>query len=131
MKSRILMCFIVFVIVFNSTEVYARSEKELKMTIYSVSKKQIKIKFINKGNSRKGYSAQGFKLYKRKKGRWIAVKRVSKTPKHLCYVKAGASKRETIVWKKHYKKNLTKGRYKIKWYCDGCNRDFKNRYFTI
>lgn len=92
----------------------AYNSENLEMKIISATSKKIEIVIVNNGNDIAGYS-KIFTLYKFNKGKWKEVKRFSKTPKCLCPIKKNSSKTEKIICRKHFKRRLSKGSYKIKW----------------
>ena len=96
----------------NNSNAY--NSKNLEMKIISATSKKIEIVIVNKGNDIAGYS-KIFTLYKFNKGKWKEIKRFSKTPKCLCPIKKNNSKSEKIICRKHFKRRLSKGKYKIKW----------------
>lgn len=103
--------------VYGSTAEYTMTEskKNVKMKVLSVNKKQIKLKIINKGD-KDYYFYERFVLKKREKNKWVKIKFKEKVGFRMSVV--AWKKSNTIVkvkWKKFFGKNLSKGRYKIKY----------------
>lgn len=101
--------------VYASTEKYAlaRSKKYIKVKVQSVTEKQIKLKITNKGE-RIFYYWGGFVLKKRVKNKWKKVQFNGYFPK----TQETWGKSSTIVrfkWKKFFGRNLSRGKYKIKY----------------
>lgn len=90
------------------------SVNNCKMKILSVSKKRIILKFTNNGICNFEYPMY-FTLKKYKKGKWKKIDFKAKVPKELYTLERNSSIIKKIVWKKFFKVNLTKGKYKIKW----------------
>jgi len=92
------------------------SKKNISMKVLCVSKKKIKIKFTNKGSQVFHYPLY-FTLEKRVKGKWKKVKFKKRAvfTKTLCELKGNSSTTVKITWKPYFGKNLSKGKYRIKW----------------
>lgn len=91
------------------------SKKYVKMKVLLVNKKQLKLKFINKGD-KDYYFGEKFVLKKRVKNKWKKVKFKEKVGFRITMIAWKES--NTVVkvkWKKFFGKNLSKGRYKIKY----------------
>ena len=103
--------------VYGSTNKYdlAKSKKYIKVKVQSVTKKQLKLKITNKGERRFCYWG-GFILKKRVKNKWKKVQ--FKEGVMFAKTRYTWGKSSTTVkfhWKKFFGKNLSKGRYKIKY----------------
>lgn len=104
--------------IYGSTNKYAstRSKKNIKVKVQSATKKQLKLKITNKGE-RSFYYWGGFVLKKHVKNKW---KEVQFKEGGVMFAKTRCTwgKSSTTVkfkWKKFFGKNLSKGRYKIKY----------------
>lgn len=106
----------------RNTQAYITPNRNIDIKIISATSKTIKIELLNKSDDIAYYTIS-YTLYKYKRGKWEKIKKISKTPKSLCPIKKNGRKTEKIVCKKHFGKNLSKGKYKIKW--------IQSRKFTI
>ena len=91
------------------------NKKNIKVEIKSVSKKQIKLRFINKGNENFAFT-ESFTLKKRVNNKWKKVK--WKKDVLISLTKIAWRKDKTIVkvkWKRFLGHNLSKGKYKLKY----------------
>ena len=91
------------------------SKKHVKMKVLSVNKKQVKLKIINKGD-KDYYFYERFVLKKREKNKWKKIEFKENVGFRMSMV--AWKKSNTIIrvkWKKFFGKNLSKGRYKIKY----------------
>lgn len=91
------------------------SKKHVKVKVLSANEKQLSLKFINKGD-KDFYFGERFVLRKRVKNKWEKVEFKEKVGFRITMI--AWKKRNTFVkvkWKKFFGKNLSKGRYKIKY----------------
>lgn len=103
--------------VYGSTVEYpmTESKKHVKMKVLSVNKKQVKLKIINKGD-KDYYFYERFVLKKREKNKWKKIEFKENVGFRMSMI--AWKKSNTIIrvkWKKFFGKNLSKGRYKIKY----------------
>lgn len=88
------------------------SKKHVRIKVLSANEKQLRLKFINKGD-KDFYYGERFVLRKRVKNKWEKVEFKKKVGFRITMI--AWKKRNTIVkvkWKKFFGKNLSKGRYK-------------------
>lgn len=119
--ATMLMVFIfsiLFIDTVNIQSVYAKEmttkKTYIKVQLVSVTQKQMKLKITNKGK-KDFYFSELYTLKKRINNKWKKVEfkdnaMFAKTR----IAEAGKSTMVKIKWKKYFKNNLTKGKYKIK-----------------
>ena len=91
------------------------NKENIKVEIKSASKKQIKLRFINKGNENFAFT-EFFTLKKQVNNKWKKVK--WKKDVEVSLTKIAWRKDKTIVkvkWKRFLGHNLSKGKYKLKY----------------
>lgn len=92
------------------------NKKNIKVEIKSVSKKQIKLRFINKGNENFAFT-ELFTLKKRVNNKWKKVKWKKDVIRTLTakIVWKKSKSIEKVKWKRFLGHNLSKGKYKLKY----------------
>lgn len=103
--------------VYGSTDEYLMTDnkKDMRVKIMSVNRKQLKLKLINKGNMDYCFDEE-FILKKRVRNKWKKVQFKEKVGFRITMI--AWKKKNTVVkvkWKKFFGRNLTRGKYKIKY----------------
>lgn len=103
--------------IYGSTDEYMVTEnkKHIKVKVLSANRKQLKLNFINKGN-KDFYFSEKFVLKKRVKNKWKKVKFKENVGFRITMIAwKNSNTTVKVKWKKFFGKNLSKGRYKIKY----------------
>lgn len=115
----------------TSTSNKTWGKRNVKMEVVRVSPKEIKLKFINKGNKYYIYT-EVFGLRKWKNGKWRKVKFKERAAfsKGLNVLKISGNNVKEVKWKQYFDDYLTKGKYKIGWQ-NMSGKVFKSVVFRI